>query len=151
MEKRKLIAICVIVLGTIWLAAAAWIHLTMTAITEPALLLPAYFALLFGPPVVLIASAVVLLFRASRIAAICCLAACALLIWSLTPEWFSMVIDLFRAPAPLRPAHNVTDYLIAAAIAVFIACMSIAGLALLRSLIKPSNQSLQPTAGRSDN
>ena len=150
MVKRKPIAASLIVLGVIWLIAAAWIHLTMTAITEPVLPLPAYFGFLFGPPFLLILGAVVWLMRASRIAAICCLAACALLIWSLGSEWFSMVLGFFRAPQPLQPPRDIIDYIVATVIGVFIICTAIAAVALLRSLIRPSNQSLQPTAGRSD-
>jgi hypothetical protein len=148
--KRKPIAALLIVLGIIWLIAAAWIHLTMTAITEPVLPLPAYFALAFVPPFVLIISAVVLFEHASRIAAICCLAACALLIWWLAPAWFDMVLGFFRVPQPLQPSHDIVDFVVAAVLAVFIICTAVAAVALVRSLVKPSNQPLQPTAGRSD-
>jgi hypothetical protein len=150
MVNRKPIAALLIVLGVIWLIAAAWIHLTMTAITEPVLPLPAYFALAFVPPFLLIISAIVLFERASRVATICCLAASALLIWWLVPAWFDMVLGFYRALTPLQPSHDVVDYIVAALMAVFIICTGIAAVALLRSLIKPSNQSLEPTAGRHD-
>jgi hypothetical protein len=139
MVKRAPIAALLIVLGMIWLITAAWIHLAMTAITEPVLPLPAYLSVLFGPPFLLIISAVVLFVHASRIAAVCCLAACALLLCTLVPECFSMVLELFHAPQPLRPEHDILDYIVAAVMAVFVIGTAIAAVALLRSLIKPSN------------
>jgi TRAP-type C4-dicarboxylate transport system permease small subunit len=147
MVKRKPIAALLIVLGPIWLIAASWIHLTMTAITEPVLPFPAYLALAFGPPLLLIISAVVLFERASCIATSCCLAACALLIWWLGPAWFDMVLDFFRSPQPLRPSRDVADYIFSAVMAVFTLCTALAAVALLRILVNHlTNRSSQPLA-----
>ena len=148
MKTRKLIPGSLIVLGTVWLVAATWIHLTMTAFTEPILPIPAYLALTFGPPFFLIVSAIIVFVRASRIAAVCCLTACGFLIYLLVPEWLSMVVGFFRRPQPLQfPSDNV-DYLVATAITLLISWIAVAGWGLLRSLIHSSNQTLERTADR---
>ena len=131
MVKRRVITAFFIVVGTVWLLAMTWLYLTMSAIAEPVLPLSIYLALSFAPPIVLMTSATMLFLRASRVAAICCIALSVLLTCWLVPIAVSIVVG--------HSALDMIDRVVAGTIIAFSICVLTAGVILLRSVIKPSN------------
>jgi len=151
MVSRKFIGLVLFVLGLLWALGMAWVHIVMTGITEPVLPLPLHLFLGFiGPALLIVGSLLVIAVWHIRIGTAFCTIACVLLTWWIGPDSVLSVIDLFRPLPPLQAPMTALNYVVAFGLVTFIIAADILTGILLWRTIKPSNQSLQPTAGRSD-
>jgi hypothetical protein len=151
MLSRKLIGLALFVMGLLWACGMAWVHIVMTGITEPVLPLPLHLFLGFiGPALLIVGSLLVIAAWHIRVGIALCTGACVLLTWWIAPDSILSVIDLFRPLPPLQAPMTALNYFVAFGLVAFIITADVLAGILLWRIIKPSNQSLQPTAGRSD-
>jgi hypothetical protein len=151
MVKRKLIALLLFGLGTFWALVFAWFHVVMSGIAETVLPLPIHLFIGFiGPALLIVGSVLAIAGWHARFGAICCIIACALLTYFLGGD----ILETYLQPV-LHPNNAIqSPYTLGTSIAVaaeatFFIVADVAAIALLRG-IKPSNQSLEPTAGHRD-
>jgi len=149
--KRKLPALLLFILGTLWALAFAWFHVVMSGITDTVLPLPIHFFVAFiGPALLIVGSTLAMTGWHARLGAIFCIVACALLTYFLAGD----ILGTYMQPV-LHPNNAIqSPYTFGASIAVaveaiFLLVADVTALLLLRST-KRSNQSLEPTAGRRD-
>src|SRR2546421_8633552 len=103
MVKRKLLALLLFVLGTLWTLAFAWFHLVMSGITEPVLPLPIHLFVGFvGPALLIVGSTLAIADWHGRFGAVCCIIACALLTYFLGSD----IIETYLQPA-LHPNNAI--------------------------------------------
>jgi hypothetical protein len=148
---RKLLALLLFVLGTLWALAFAWFHVVMSGITDPVLPLPIHFLVGFiGPALLVVGSTLPMADWHPRFGAVCCILACALLTYFLGGE----ILGTYLQPV-LHPNNAIqSPYTLGTSIAVageaaFFVVADVTAVVLLRAT-KRSNQSLQSTAGRYD-
>jgi hypothetical protein len=151
MVARKLLGLALFVVGLLWASGMAWVHVVMTGITEPVLPLPLHLFLGFiGPALLIVGSLLVIAAWHIRTGIALCVGACVLLTWWIGPDSIGSVIDLFRPLPPLQAPMTALNYFVAFGLVAFIITADVLAGILLWSIIKPSNKSLEPTAGRSD-
>jgi hypothetical protein len=136
--KRKLLALLLFVLGTLWVLAFAWFYLVMSAITEPVLPLPIHLFLGFiGPALLILGSLLAIADWHSRFGAICCIIACGLLTWFLGGD----ILETYLQPV-LHPNNAIrSPYTLGTSVAVALEGASfviadIAAIALLRTVFR---------------
>ena len=144
MVITKALALWLFIVGVIWALVAAWINLLMSGISTPIVSYWLLLVIYFTAPFILIVGATLVMARwHSRIGTFLILAACAWLTWLVAPDY----IDLLHPKPPLQAPR---PYLFLGIIAVFVLAADAAAVILFRRVAKPSNQALQPTAGRSN-
>ena len=140
----KALALWLFIVGVIWALVAAWVNLVMGGISTPIvaywLLLVIYFT---GPLLFITGATLVMASCHARFGTLLILPACAWLTWLVAPDY----IDLLHPKPPLQAPR---PYLILAIIAALVVAADTAAVILFRRVAKPSNQSLEPTAGRCD-
>jgi hypothetical protein len=142
MVITKALALWLFIVGAVWAFVLAWMDLVMTGITEPIVSLPIFLLIYFsGPLLLIIGSTLVMATWHSRVGTFSILAACAWLTWLIAPDY----IDLFHPKSPLQAPR---PYLFLAIIAAIVLAADAAAVILFRRVAKPSNQTMQRTAGR---
>jgi hypothetical protein len=115
----------------------------MSSISEPVLPLALHFFVGFiGPAALIIGSTLVMAAWRSRFGSILALVACA---WLTVVVGSDCYIGFHREPLQARPPYGLLI-----SILIMIICADAAALILFCRVAKPSNQALQPTAGRRD-
>ena len=149
--KRKLLALLLFVLGTLWALAFAWFHIVMSGITDPVLPLPIhFFVALIGPALLIVGSTLTMADWHPYFGAICCILACALLTYFLGGDILATYLQPVLHPNnAIQSPYTWGTSVAVAAEATFFVLADVTAVVLLRA-IKRSNQSLQPTTGRSD-
>ncbi len=151
MVKRKLLALLLFVVGTLWALAFAWFHLVMSGITEPVLPLPIHlFVAFIGPAILIVGSTLAIGGWHSRFGAVCCIAACMLLTYFLGSDILGTYLQpVLHSNNAIQSPYTLGTSVAVVAEATFFIVADVAAILLLRAT-KPSNQPLQPTAGRRD-
>jgi hypothetical protein len=149
--KRKLLALLLFILGTLWALAFAWFHVVMSGITDTVLPLPIHFFVAFiGPALLIVGSALATAGWHARFGAIFCIIGCALLTYFLGGDILATYLQPVLHPNNAIQSPYTFGTSVAVAVeATFLVVADVAALLLLRST-KRSNQSLEPTAGRRD-
>jgi len=143
MVSTKALALWLLIVGVIWAFVAAWINLVMSGISTPIVSYWLLLVIYFSAPFILILGATLVMARwHSRIGTFLILAACAWLTWMIAPDY----LDLLHPKPPLQAPR---PYLFLGVIAVFVLAADAAAVILFRRVARPSNQTMQPTAGRS--
>jgi len=143
MVITKALALWLFIVGVIWAFVAAWINLVMSGISTPIVSYWMLLVIYFSAPFILILGATLVMARwHSRIGTFLILAACAWLTWMIAPDY----LDLLHPKPPLQAPR---PYLFLGVIAVFVLAADAAAVILFRRVARPSNQTMQPTAGRS--
>ena len=152
MVKRKLLALLLFVLGTLWALFFAWFHLAMSGITDTVLPLPIHlFVGFIGPALLVVGSILAIADWHGRFGAICCIIGCALLTWFLGGDILQTYLQPVLHPNnAIQSPYTFGTFVTVAIESAFFIVADVAAIVLLRTVVKPSNQSLQPTAGRSD-
>jgi hypothetical protein len=142
MMITKALALWLFIVGVVWAFVTAWIDLVMTGFTDRIVSLPVFLISSFSGPLILVTgSLLVMAMWHGRLGTFLILAACAWLTWLLLPDYTGLL-------RPKPPLEAPRPYLILALIAAFVLAADAAAVILFRRVAKPSNQSLQPTAGR---
>jgi hypothetical protein len=142
MVSTRLLGIWLLFIGILWVLIASWVLLVMSGFSVPAITLPLLFVLYYCAPVVLIiGSSLVIAGRYPRVGIVLALIACAYLTYLIAPDY----IDLLY---PKRPLEAPRPCLFLAIVAAVVLATDAVAVILFRRLTKPSNQTLQPTAGR---
>jgi hypothetical protein len=149
--KRKLLALLLFILGTLWALAFAWFHVVMSGITDTVLPLPIHFFVGFiGPVLLIVGSTLAMAGWHGRLGAIFCIIACALLTYFLGGEILGTYLQPVLHPNnAIQSPYTFGTSIAVAAEATFFVLADVTAVVLLRST-KRSNQSLEPTAGRRD-
>jgi len=143
MVSTKALALWLFIVGVIWAFVAAWINLVMSGISTPIVSYWLLLVIYFSAPFILILGATLVMARwHSCIGTFLILAACAWLTWLIAPDY----LDLLHPKPPLQAPR---PYLFLGVIAVFVLAADAAAVILFRRVARPSNQTMQPTAGRS--
>jgi hypothetical protein len=151
MVKRKLLALLLLILGTLWALTFAWFHLVMSGIAETVLPLPIHLFVGFvGPALLIVGSILAIAAWHARFGAICCIVVCALLTYFLGGDILETYLQPVRHPNnAIQSPYTLGTSIAVTVEATFFIVADVAAIALLRS-IKSSNQSLEPTAGPRD-
>jgi hypothetical protein len=149
--KRKLLALLLFVLGTLWALAFAWFHVVMSGITDPVLPLPIHFFVGFiGPALLIVGSILAIADWHARFGAIFCIVACALLTYFLGSDILGTYLQPVLHPNnAIQSPYTFGTSIAVAAEATFFAVADVTAIVLLCST-KRSDQSLEPTGGRRD-
>src|SRR5438874_10595695 len=116
----------------------------MTGFTDRIVPLPVFLVSSFsGPLTLIIGSVLVMAVWHSRLGTFLILAACAWLTWLVLPDYIGLL-------HPKPPLEAPRPYFILGIIAAFVLAADAAAVVLFRRVAKPSNQSLESTAGRRD-
>jgi hypothetical protein len=143
MVSTRLLATWLFVVGIAWLLIAVWVMLVMSGISTPAVAVWSLFVLYYASPFALITGATLVFARRySRVGLVLALLACAWLTWIIGSDLWP------REPEndAIAPMHY--DWL-SVTLALIVILTDAAVIAMWRAP-EPSNQSMQPTAGRSD-
>ena len=140
----KALALWLFIVGVVWALVIAWVDLVMTGFTDRIVSLPVFLVSSFsGPLILIIASLLVMIAWHSRLGTFLILAACAWLTWLVLPDYIGLL-------HPKPPLEATRPYFILGIIAAFVLAADAAAVVLFRRVAKPSNQSLESTAGRRD-
>lgn len=150
--KRKLLGLLLFILGTLWALAFAWFHVVMSGITEPVLPLAIHlFVGFIGPALLIVGSTLAIVDWHSLFGAVSCIVACALLTWFLGGDIIQTCFQPVLHPNnAIQSPYTLGTSIAVAAEGMFFLVADVVAILLLRSILKRSNQSLQPTAGCSD-
>jgi hypothetical protein len=125
MVITRALALWLFIVGVIWALVTAWIDLVMTGFTDRIVSFPAFLALYFsGPFVLIIGSVLVMACWHARLGTFLSLLGCAWLTWLVAPRPYLVL--------------GIIGGLVVAAVVLF--CR----------VAKPSNRALQPNTGCSD-
>jgi len=142
----KALGLCLFIVAILWAFAFVWIHLTMTSMTDVITPLPFYFGLGFGGPLVLvIGSTLLMAVWHPRFASVLALVACAWLTSEFAPAGYGFLMEARRSPDAPK-----AYYVIAAVLLLYVVLSDVAAVLAFVMSAKPSNKSLEPTAGRRD-
>ena len=146
MVKRKLLALVLCVLGTLWALAFAWFHVVMSGITDPVLPLPIHFFVGFiGPALLIIGATLVMGGWRVRFGAICCIIACALLTYFLGSDILGTYLQpILHQNNAIQSPYTLGTTLSVAAEATFFVVADVIAVALLRATQR-SNQAMERT------
>jgi hypothetical protein len=143
MVITKALALWLFIVGLVWAAVTAWTDLVMTGMTDRIVSFPVFLVLYFSAPFILIiGSSLVMATWHSRLGSILVLVGCAWLTWSFAPT----CVEAFRFPSEMG---SPATYIIGTVLCLILVAADATAIILFRRT-KPSNQTLQPTTGRSD-
>ena len=143
MVRSRLAAGWLLFVGIAWLLIAAWIILVMSGISTPVVAVWLLLAMFFAGPIALITgSSLVMARRRGRMGRLLASFACGWLTWIVTSDYWP------RTPENDAIAAVQYDWLFTA-LAIIVIISNAAVIAMWLAP-QPSDQAMQPTAGRSE-